>query len=306
MNSIPFFAEGTGWARTHYELETEKKAWCTDTLEQLGACTSIAEAVDFFRRQEQHHRKEIKEYDIGASLNGVLITANGIKSFVQEIKARVGQVPRLLQEHQEKKDRLRREDERRENKLQREHKQGRPHCTQLWKSLTRTMGYAHSFPSSFFFRGNELAFCEKMYGCEGVVFRHLYEQLKSTGHRNKRRKTNTQCFSSNTVIDSILLNIFQFVCDCSLYMPRTALQYEGEHLVQCSCCYKARMGEQILRTGNPKMCRHWFNMTTVPWEPHYTPCICEKEDAYYPTSPPYSPSYPAYRPTSPSYDPTHL
>lgn len=302
MNSIPLFAEGTGRACSHIELELKRKAWYTATLEQLDACTSIAEAVDFFRRQEQHHRKEIEEYDIRASLNGVLITANGIRCFVQEIEALVGQVPRLLQEHQDEKDRLRRENEWRENKLQREHKQGLPHCTELWKSLTKTMGYAHPFPT-FFFQGNELTFCEKMYNCEGVLFRHICEQLKSTGHRNKRHKTNTQCFSPNTVADSIMLNIFQFVCDCSLYMPRTALQYGGEHLVQCSCCYTARMGEQILRTDNPKMCRHWFNMTTVPWEPHYTPCICEKEAAYYPTSPPYSP---AYRPTSPSYDATHL
>ena len=167
--------------------------------------------------------------------------------------------------------------------------------------LTRIMGHTHSFPSSFFFQGNARIFCETMYGCEGVVFRHIYEQLThGTGHRRKRHK-NAHLFSSNTNADSIMLNIFQFVSDCSLYIPRKALQDDGEHLVQCSCCYLARMGDQILKTANSKMCKLWFKMTTTPWEPQENLCIRYNQyDTDYPNSPAYSPTSPPYSPTQSS------
>ena len=131
-----------------------------------------------------------------------------------------------------------------------------------------------------------------------MVFRHIYEQLKQlTSHRRKRHK-NAHPFSSNTNADRILLNIFQFVCDCSLYIPRKALQDNGEHLVKCSCCYLARMGEQIQKTGDTKMCQLFNNMVTTPYEPQDKLCIrCNKYDAY-------CPSTPADGPTSPPYSPT--
>ena len=289
MNNINFYAEGTGYARSHYGLEQAKQDWCAYTIKTLEACKSVAEAVDHFRRQKQYHINEIKEYDTGVALNKVLITITGIKRVVQEIEARVRQVPQLLKEYQEEKDRC-------ENQQKFECKQGLSHCRQHWKILTGMMGHAHSFPSLFFFQGNARIFCERMYGCEGMVFRHIDEQL--TGHRHKRHK-NAHRFSSNTNADIIMLNIFQFVCDCSMYIPRKALQDDGEHLVQCSCCYTARMGEQILKTGNSKMRQLWFKMTTTPWEPRDN-IRCNKYDRDYPNCPAYSPTSPRYSPTQSS------
>jgi hypothetical protein len=299
MPNRPLFPEGNGGVVSLYNLEQKKSDLCTGIIEQInqsGKCPSVADIINIVEECKERSSNKIKEYDIGKALNRVIVVTRSILHSVQHTNRRVSKVPRLL------------------DKYRREHKQGLPHCTRLWKHMmTRMMGYPHEFPR-FFFQGNERVFFEKMFECEGVLFRHLYQQLvdqqlvASTDHRNKRPKMNPLCGSSNTVADGIVWNILEFVCDVSLYIPRDALQTDGEHLVKCSFCYHELMSEQIRKTNNPKMRQLWHNMTNVPWEPENIPCTRERKDDndYSPSSPPYRPSSPAYSPTSPAYVSTQL
>jgi hypothetical protein len=277
MSSIEyFFGEGPGHALlSPYELAQAQRTWCAYAIKTLVACKSIDEAVDVFQKMKQYHINKIEEYDIRDALNDVLNTTDGIKRFVKKIEASVGQVPHLLRKYQTEVDRCK-------NQKKIEYEIGLTHYKKFWENLTRTMGHAHPFPTSFFFQVDAQLFCENMYGCEGEMFRRIYEQLNA---------------------DSIMLNIFQFVCDCSLYIPREALQDDGEHMVQCSFCYKARMGERIMKTNNPVMCQLWRDMTYTPCEPQNIPCTRKRkyDDLYggllfSPFSPfsPLSPPSPAY------------
>lgn len=259
MNDIPCRAEGTDWALTHYELVQHKRDRCEDTIYILQNCTSLAEAICVFKKRKQDYNNEIKEYDISAALNHSYFIVQEVSYFLEKLKLELNSLDDNV------------------GKIFREDKRGLPDCRRLWESVTETMGWPRLIPSTFFFHVNERVFCEKMYDCEGRFVKHIFKMV--------------------TKID-IVLNIFQFVSDCSWYIPKVLSSVDREHLVQCSCCYTKRMDEKIRKTNNPKMRRFWDNMTIpFPFDLPDNPCTREYTSADCPPSPAYSPTSPTFTPT---------